>query len=216
MLKFYDIKLSQKGKLYVFFILIFLHFLIIFFLLVHPIFYIILFFEILIFLSRNRRSLFLTIRIFLITLFIFFSNLLFYDGKIIFSFYFFNITREGLYSALQRSFLFLMLFLFTSNSFYSNRSFFISIFKKKSFGLFYDSINYFFQFINLINVKKGKEYIFKSIYRLYHLKEDKKNIQFETDSKNALEARNFNYHIVALAIFFALLVIFLVKVWIIV
>ncbi|HPO49903.1 MAG TPA: hypothetical protein PLO89_06215 [Spirochaetota bacterium] len=95
------------------------------------------------------------LRFLFIFLFIFILNLFFYDGRIIFDFYIFKISDNGLINSAKRTFLFSSLFLLSINLLGEAKDTIILLTDKKfKNNLLTNSIKYFFYFFDIL--KSGK------------------------------------------------------------
>lgn len=204
MIKFNNIvKLSKKRELYFFYILTILHFFILFFFLFDLFFIIFFIYEFFFFLLRKRHSITTVIKIICFTLIIFLINLLFTDGKIVFSYKFLKVTEEGLYQGIQKSSFFFILFLFTNNSFdeMKKKIFFINT---SNNSLVYNSLIYFFSFLEVFN-KNNRKNLLQFLYRIY-LKGVPRKTEF-TNNLEIINKKTIVYHVLSFVLFIIILIL---------
>lgn len=198
-------KLPVKWKLFLFSILIIIHFILLFSAFINLIYLFLLTVELLFFLYFSKISLKLLFRIFVICFLVFLSNVFYSDGKIIYEFYFINITDNGFLLAIKRCYIFLITFLFTYNTFSYNKDNILLSLKKTKFSLIIDSINYFFIFINSFKEKLNAKFFLKRIYKLYLADNlDKRSI---INNKKELKL-NFIFYQIIFFILFLILFLF--------
>lgn len=130
------------------------HFIFIFLIFFDVIYLLIILIEIIFYITNNFNPIKL-LRIIVITLIVFFLNVLFYEGKVIFEFLSIKITYEGLIESIKRSSVILTLFIFTSNILNKNKNIFLfQFYNKPQNNLVMRSIHYFFLFLDYLNTNK--------------------------------------------------------------
>lgn len=171
---------TTNFKFAIFLLLTFIHFVLILsiFLEIKYLFLIIIDLLFFVFLNFSLKKI---LRIITISLIFFILNILFYDGKIIYEFYFIKITKEGLGLSLKKVGVITSLFLFTTNFFLQNGTKIIeTILRKSKYNLIIKSLNYFFYFLNLIN--NNNKISFKRIFlkTIYLSKSGYRETEYQT------------------------------------
>jgi hypothetical protein len=156
--------------------------------------------EFLFFLYFGNFNIKIFFRIFIITIIVFLLNILFSEGKIVFSFFFIRITKEGLINGIKKSCLICCTLFFTINILKDKtESFLINFSYKKNSNIILNSLEYFLIFWKEFGANNNIRKLFIRIIRIYKGKEKlERNIE---DEKSILTKSFYVYNLVIILSF---------------
>lgn len=201
-----NIKPPFQWRLILLLFLSFLHigFILFIFFKIH--FLILIIFELVFFLIFSRLSFITLARIIIIAFIIFFLNILFYEGKIVFSFGIFKVTEEGIKSGVLKSGVLISLFLFTYNTFNNRKNIFISsLMNISNNNLLLISVGYFFSFLDELKNKNMIRSFFKKAIQIYNIKDISLN---NNETKNIVIDKSLYIYNIIIIIFSIILLVF--------
>lgn len=140
------------------------------------------------FLFRNRIKIF--VHVMIISGIIFIVNSASYEGNIVFELFFLKFSRSGIDIGARRSILLFLLFLISSNTFYKNKDFIISVMKKSNIKILGKTFHYFFSLINILHENKNN--LIKKFIFIYY--DRRKNGEKEIEGRGAMVFYTIGYN----------------------
>lgn len=161
----------KKGRLVLFFIMLFSQIILLLLIYINVYISLIVFLEfvysIIIYKNQQKKI----IKLIIIALIIFLINLINQDGEILFKYHFFVITKEGLFSSFKKSIFLLLLMIHTLNTIGEKKEVIILFYLKKNTNqnMLLHSVIYFMQFFDRLTERISLKSLYKSLIQVYRI-----------------------------------------------